>query len=184
LKVNSPIGSNPLVRGLVALSLTAILAYGSAAAPLAANAEVAPRATEPAAVAAASLVVTLPSSPATMSPLPVPFGAPVIVAPPVRKPVKKLTVRQIIAKTGRERGLSKAEIDALMWICKRESSFHPKSESRNGLYHGLFQLNKGMAHGRPWKDAAWNTRRAIKYMRGRYGSVLRAKAFWVAHHWY
>jgi hypothetical protein len=41
-----------------------------------------------------------------------------------------------------------------------------------------------MAHGKPWKDPYWNTKRAIKYMKGRYGGVLKAKAFWLSHHWY
>ena len=92
-------------------------------------------------------------------------------------------VKWIIAETGREAGLSETEIDALLWIAYRESRYHPKSHSRSNC-HGLFQLSKGMAHGKPWDDPEWNTRRAIKYMRGRYGGVLQAKAFWKAHHWY
>jgi hypothetical protein len=48
----------------------------------------------------------------------------------------------------------------------------------------LFQLSKGMANGHPWKDATWNTKRAIKYMKGRYHGVLNAKRFWLSHHWY
>jgi hypothetical protein len=102
---------------------------------------------------------------------------------PKAKKKKKLTVRQKVAKAGRDRGLSKKEVAALLWICKRESNFHSTSVSRSGCY-GLFQLSRGMAKGHPWKKPVWNTKRAIKYMRGRYGSVLKAKAFWKAHHWY
>lgn len=107
------------------------------------------------------------------------FAAP--AAAPVKK--KKRSVRRIIIDTGREAGLNKAEIQALLWMAWRESRFHPTSHSRSNC-HGLFQLSKGMAHGKPWKDPEWNTKRAIKYMRGRYGGVLQAKRFWQAHHWY
>jgi Transglycosylase SLT domain len=183
LKVRSLKGSYSVVRGLITFSLAGALACGAAATPLAASAEATPppatsvgsAETSASMATTGSVAATLTSAPAIMTPP---------VAPGVKRPARKLTARQIIAKTGRERGLSKAEISALMWICRRESNFHPTSESRNGLYHGLFQLNRGMAGGHPWKDPAWNTKRAIKYMRGRYGGVMRAKAFWVAHHWY
>jgi hypothetical protein len=178
LKVKSQTSSNPIVRGLVAFSLTWVLALGGAAVPLAANAEASSptTGTVPSLEASAGLLES--NRLATITPLPAP------VTPPAPAPKKReLTIRQLIAQTGRKAGLSKAEISALMWICKRESNFHPSSHSRSG-YHGLFQLSKGMAHGRPWKNVAWNTKRAIKYMRGRYGGVLKAKVFWVAHHWY
>jgi Transglycosylase SLT domain len=177
LKVNSQISSNPMMRGLVAFSLTLALA-SLAAAPLAASAEVAPPAADPVASVETSAGMPALSSLTTLTPLSAPVTPP---APPAKK--KKLTVRQVIAQAGRKAGLSTKEIAALIWICKRESNFHPTSHSRSG-YHGLFQLSKGMAHGRPWKDPAWNTKRAIKYMRGRYGGVLKTKAFWVSHHWY
>lgn len=98
-------------------------------------------------------------------------------------PESKRSVRKIIADTGRAAGLSTQEIGALMWLAYRESRFHPTSHSRSEC-HGLFQLSAGMAHGHPWKDPEWNTKRGIKYMRGRYGGVLQAKAFWQRHHWY
>ena len=53
-----------------------------------------------------------------------------------------------------------------------------------GSCYGLFQLNASMSHGKPWTNPEWNTKRAIKYMKGRYGGVLKALAFWKAHHWY
>jgi len=106
------------------------------------------------------------------------------VAPAPKKKAKKLTVKQTVAKVGRQRGLSKAGVAALLWICKKESNFRPKARSKSGTYHGLFQLSKGIVKGKPWQDPTWNTKRAIKYMKGRYGSVVKAKAFWMAHHWY
>jgi len=182
VKVPSPFSSNALMRIVAAGSLAWVLAVGGAAAPLTANAEstVAPEApassattSAPSAEASASASAT-PSVAAT----PAPDAAPVAVPKP-----KKLTIRQTIAKVGRSKGLSKAEIAALLWLAKRESNYHPKSHSRSEC-HGLFQLSAGMAHGKPWKDPVWNTKRAIKYMKGRYGGVLKAKAFWIKHHWY
>ena len=70
----------------------------------------------------------------------------------------------------------------LNWIASRESSFHNWSD--NGSCHGLFQLSTGMVRNHPWWNPYWNTTRAIKYMRGRYGSIHRAKLFWLSHHWY
>lgn len=119
-----------------------------------------------------------------LAPAPAAAALPALVAPPapVAPKAKKLTVRQSITLAGRQRGLSKREISALMWICKRESGFGPRA--RTGKYHGLFQLSIGMVRGKPWKDPIWNTKRAIKYMKGRYGGVLEAKAFWTRHRWY
>ena len=115
---------------------------------------------------------TIGSVPVTSAPQP---------APVAKK--KRRSVRQIIIDTARAKGCSKSEIRALLWLAWRESRFHPTSHSRSNC-HGLFQLSKGMAHGKPWKNPAWNTKRAIKYMRGRYGGVLQAKRFWQSHNWY
>jgi hypothetical protein len=170
LKVPNLIGSNFATRALVVVSLAFALT-AAIAAPLMATAQEVPLAVTPP-VTATVTSATVESSVTTPPPA------------PVRAPVaKKLTVRQIIAKVGHVARLSKAQIAGLLWIAKRESNFHPTSVSRSGC-HGLFQLSSGMVHGHPWKDPAWNTKRAIKYMKGRYGGVLQAKAFWSRHHWY
>jgi hypothetical protein len=174
LKVRSLIGSSPVIRGLFAVLLVCTLAAAGAA-PLTASAEVA----LPAEATVASVEASAPAL-ASIATLTAP-ALPATVAVTAVK--KKLTVRQTIAKVGRRRGLSRTEIAAMLWMAKRESNFHPWSESRSEC-HGLFQLSKGMAHGHPWKNPEWNTRRAIRYMRGRYGGVLKAKAFWMSHHWY
>ncbi|HEY5517787.1 MAG TPA: hypothetical protein VIL15_05975 [Coriobacteriia bacterium] len=179
MKVRDPFGSNLVIRTLFAFSLTFALAIAGAA-PLAAMAEV----VAPSEVTSASVDTSISASVATMSVTATLSAAATPAVPVVKRVVvRKLTVREIIAKVGRERGLSAREITALLWMAKRESNYHPTSESRSEC-HGLFQLSKGMAHGHPWKDPAWNTRRAIKYMKGRYGGVMRAKAFWMSHHWY
>lgn len=171
-------------RILVVTALVAVMA-GSTGAPLAAQAEEVVTAgdglvswqTSDAPSLEASLTPlfdwTIGSAEATVEPLPA----------PVVKKKKKRSVRQIIIDTGRAAGCSKAEVRALLWLAWRESRFHPTSHSRSNC-HGLFQLSKGMAHGKPWKNPVWNTKRAIKYMRGRYGGVLQAKRFWQSHHWY
>ena len=179
MKVRYQYGSNLVTRGLFAFSLTFALAFAGAA-PLAASAE----AIAPSVVTSASVDTSIAASVATMSVTTTLSAVATLAVPVVKRVVaRKLTVRQIIGKVGRERGLSSREIAALLWMAKRESNYHPTSESRSQC-HGLFQLSKGMAHGHPWKNPAWNTKRAIKYMKGRYGGVMKAKVFWMSHHWY
>lgn len=171
-----------VARGMAAAVLVAALATSVGSLPVAfaetapAGAPVDASGSAPASLAASAASAASATTDATTV-TPVATSTVAAAAP------KKLTVRETIAKTGRDAGLSKSEIDALLWVAKRESNYHPTSVSRGGCY-GLFQLSRGMAKGHPWKDPAWNTKRAIKYMRGRYGSVLRAKAFWASHHWY
>ena len=168
-------GSAQMKRCIASATLVAALAAsaGSVPAAWADSAPVAAGSTAASAVTSATADATLTALAAT----------PTVTPTVTPRPAKKLTVRQTIAKVGRDAGLRQAEVDALLWVAKRESNYHPTSVSRGGCY-GLFQLSRGMASGRPWKDPAWNTKRAIKYMKGRYGSVLKAKAFWQRHHWY
>jgi soluble lytic murein transglycosylase-like protein len=177
LKVPNLFSSSQVARGIAAATLVAALALSAGSIPIALADTIpasAPVATEASSVSTASVAASATTD-ATIA-------VPVVKPAPIAAP-RKLTVRQVIAKVGHAAGLRQAQIDALMWIAKRESNFHPTSASSSGCY-GLFQLSRGMAHGHPWKDPAWNTKRAIKYMRGRYGSVLKAKAFWLRHHWY
>jgi soluble lytic murein transglycosylase-like protein len=179
-----------MARGVAASILALTLA---AATPLTAFAVVTPQ--SPAALVLATTPLPIPSfagsalATASLSlnaSATVKFSASAtatITLKPAAAKKKKLTVRQTIAKVARAHGLKKSHVEALLWIAKRESNFHRTSVSRSRCY-GLFQLSHSMVKGHPWKDAAWNTKRAIKYMRGRYGGVLQAKAFWQRHHWY
>ena len=182
MKVRSLISSNPLVRGAATCLMALALAAG-ASTPLVASAETAPVQPVASVTAEASATAIVPVE--AVTPTETVDATPVLaVAPaPVKPAAKKLTVRQTISKVGRDKGLSKSSVKALLWIAKRESNFHRTSVSSGGCY-GLFQLSHSMVRGHPWSNAAWNTKRAIKYMKGRYGSVLKAKAFWAAHHWY
>jgi hypothetical protein len=78
---------------------------------------------------------------------------------------------------------SKRDLHDLFDIAKHESTYHNWSHSRSQC-HGLFQLSRGMAHGHRWWDPLWNSRRAIRYMRGRYGSIHKAYLFRQRHGWY
>ena len=92
-------------------------------------------------------------------------------------------VRSAIVAEAKAAHLSAANTSALLWIAKRESNYHAFS-SNHGKCLGVFQLSRSMCKGHPWWNPAWNTRRAIRYMRGRYGSPRKAEAFWQRHFWY
>ena len=92
-------------------------------------------------------------------------------------------VKAIIVKEAKAAHLSTANTAALLWIAKRESNYHAFS-SNHGKCLGVFQLSKAMCRGWNWYDPALNTRRAIRYIHGRYKTPLKAEAFWQRHHWY
>jgi hypothetical protein len=179
VKVTNLFCSNITRRGVAAAVIVLTLLAGGSAAPFAAQAETVS--------STATSVVSIETS-VTTSAVGV-AATPTVAIPVLAKPAAtaavatKLTVPALIGKIGRESRLPKSEIAALLWIAKHESNFHPTSASRSGCY-GLFQLSKAIARGHKWQDPTWNTRRAIKYMKGRYGGVLQAKAFWSNHHWY
>ena len=79
-------------------------------------------------------------------------------------------------------GWSGTQADAMVEIARRESTFRPTAT--NGRCFGLFQLSAGKVAGHDWTDPAWNTRRAIAYIRSRYGTPLHALAHHDAHGWY
>jgi soluble lytic murein transglycosylase-like protein len=184
LKVRRLFDPSSLKRAFAGVVITSLLAAGGVAAPMAARAEAIPSA-QPSVDASTSVTPTTTVE-ASVTAAPSAVATPAAAAAPaVKKAVKKkkLSVRAQVVKTGRKHGLSKKELAALLWIAKRESNFNPRSVS-SAQCKGVFQLSKSMSRGHPWWKPAWNTTRAIKYMRGRYGGVLKAKAFWTRHHWY
>lgn len=75
-----------------------------------------------------------------------------------------------------------AELEALVWISAREC-MKPGGVSPNGKYKGLFQLGSPPS----WMvlgDAASETRAGCEYIKRRYGTPLKAKAFKMSHGWY
>jgi Zn-dependent protease with chaperone function len=77
----------------------------------------------------------------------------------------------------------KANTDALLKLAYRESRWHNWSKSRGGCW-GTFQLAKSMCVGHPWSNPHWNTMRAIRYIKHRYGTPVRALAHSYRYNWY
>ncbi len=76
--------------------------------------------------------------------------------------------------------------DDLAWICANESTGHTGVKNTKSTASGLFQLtspNWGLMPS--GKDSLGNAvdeaRGGIRYIKGRYGSAAKAKAFWLSH---
>lgn len=113
----------------------------------------------------------------------------VLIATPAyahRMPPKHLSASQArhkatIVRVGHSLHLSRPEIRAMLILGWRESGWRPTA--RNGNCRGAFQLN--FRHmGRKWRNLAWNTRRANRYVKHRYGSWRRALAHSYRCNWY
>ena len=90
----------------------------------------------------------------------------------------------IIKLVASENKCTSQEIKMLLYVAKHESGYRVHARSRSGKYLGLFQLGPHLGSKAKRMDPAWNTKRAIRYMRGRYGSVAKAYRFKRAHGWY
>ena len=103
-----------------------------------------------------------------------------------RMPPKHLSASQavhkaIIVKVAKAAGYGLQQTNALLILGWRESGWRPTA--RTGNCRGAFQLNFNHM-GNHWKDLAWNTRRAIKYIKHRYGTPSRALAHSYSRNWY
>lgn len=77
------------------------------------------------------------------------------------------------------------QTSALLTLAYRESRWHNFSVNHHGTgCWGTFQLSYGMAHGHPWSNPYWNTMRAIRYIKHRYGTPVRALAHSRRYGWY
>jgi SLT domain-containing protein len=103
------------------------------------------------------------------------------MTPAMALSAKKRAVVKVIKKAAKSKHLNKAEIKALLKICKRESDYNPKSLT--GSCKGLFQLKTHFSR-KKWSDAKWNTLKAIKYIKKRYGSCRKALAHSNSYGWY
>ncbi|WP_290033109.1 LysM peptidoglycan-binding domain-containing protein [Ligilactobacillus cholophilus] len=72
------------------------------------------------------------------------------------------------------------EASARAWIIQHESGGN--YEARNGRYYGAYQLDINYLNGDLSK--ANQDRTADSYVKGRYGSWVNAKNFWLSHNWY
>jgi phage-related protein len=75
---------------------------------------------------------------------------------------------------------------ALDWLVQHESSWNPNAQNPNSTAYGLFQFLDGTwgPYGPKTSDPALQAQYGLKYIKDRYGSPSKAKAFWEAHHWY
>jgi len=92
------------------------------------------------------------------------------------------SVHSIIERYTTAAHFGSADVTAMKRIADYESHDHPTSHSRTCF--GLFQLSRTVAKGHPWSDAAWNTRRALAYVKRRYGTPRKAWAHIRKSGWY
>jgi hypothetical protein len=81
-------------------------------------------------------------------------------------------------------GYGKAQTAALVHLAYHESRWHNFSRSSGGHFLGAFQIKWTMCKGNPWSNPRWNTRRAIRYLKHRYGSPVKALAHYHRLGWY
>ena len=94
---------------------------------------------------------------------------------------KKKAVIKIIKAEAKKKNLGPVQIAALLKIANRESGFRPTAT--NGPCKGLFQL--ATSHGRSkWSKPGWNTRKAIRYIKHRYGTPTAALRHCYRYGWY
>jgi hypothetical protein len=92
--------------------------------------------------------------------------------------------KSIINEVAVSMGCTQREIDLLLKIAFKESSYRCNAVSPNGDCVGYFQLDSDKGTLAQRLDPYWNTEKAISYMRDRYGSIEKAYLFRVAHNWY
>lgn len=94
---------------------------------------------------------------------------------------KRNEVIATIRAVAKKNHLNAADTNALLKIAKMESGFRPTA--RNHSCKGLFQLMTRFDK-KHWSNVEWNTNKAIKYIKHRYGSARKALRFHYAHGWY
>ena len=92
------------------------------------------------------------------------------------------SIHSIITGCTTAAGFGTLDVAAMKKIADYESHDHPKSHSRSCW--GLFQLSTKMVKGHPWSEPTWNTRRALKYVKSRYGTPRKALAHIRRTGWY
>jgi hypothetical protein len=83
-------------------------------------------------------------------------------------------------------GWSGGQWAALNWLVSHESSWNPNAQNPTSTAYGLFQFLDGTwkGYGPKTSDPAKQALYGMQYIKDRYGSPEKAKAFWEAHHWY
>jgi hypothetical protein len=81
-----------------------------------------------------------------------------------------------------------AQFPALNAIWTRESGWNPRAKNPTSGAYGIPQALPGAKMAGVGPDWTWNgytqMRWGLHYIKARYGSPVRAWAFWRTHHWY
>lgn len=104
------------------------------------------------------------------------------VAAPVQTAYAAPSIHAIITRYTVAAGFGTLDVTAMKKIADYESRDNRLAHSRSCW--GLFQLSSRMVKGHKWSDAGWNTRRALMYVRGRYGTPRKALAHIRRTGWY
>lgn len=109
------------------------------------------------------------------------FGAvsPAMASAKSARAKRHAKIKKIITATAKEKKLKNDQIKALLKLCWRESGYNPKA--RNRSCKGLFQLK---TKSKKWADPEWNTAKAIRYIKHRYGTPKKALAHAYRVGWY
>jgi hypothetical protein len=86
---------------------------------------------------------------------------------------------RVIRKVAARYKLPKADVNALIKLAYRESSWNTRCVT--GSYRGLFQIR---TRSKKWSDPFWNTARAIRDIKGVYKTPRRALAHSYSSGWY
>jgi hypothetical protein len=101
---------------------------------------------------------------------------------PVQTASAAPSIHSIITSCTTAAGFGSLDVTAMKKIADYESHDHASSHSRSCW--GLFQLSTSMVKGHPWSDPTWNTRRALRYIKSRYGTPRKAWAHIQKAGWY
>jgi hypothetical protein len=101
---------------------------------------------------------------------------------PVQPAFAALSVHSIISKYTLAAHFTAADVTAMERIADYESHDHPTSHSKSCW--GLFQLSTSTVKDHPRSDPAWNTQRALRYVKSRYGTPTKALAHIKKTGWY
>jgi hypothetical protein len=106
----------------------------------------------------------------------------IAVAGPAQTASAAPTIHSIISRYTTAAGFGSLDVAAMKKIADYESHDHAGSHSRSCW--GLFQLSTAMVTGHPWSDPAWNTKRALRYVKARYDTPRKAWSHIMKAGWY
>ena len=99
--------------------------------------------------------------------------------------LESLSFEQLATAHGGQSGMPASA----QWIMQHESGGNPRAQNPTSTAYGAFQMLKATRKqymGADWQSSNLNKQYegASGYVKDRYGSWDKAKAFWQKHHWY